>query len=304
MAVTASYWGLLKRPDKQKLATRQGMRHSIQHQIAEILEERFGGTARLSPSCRLWLIAALRAFFEPGGRVALIAPLCEVVALSTYAAGLRPVFVDSCSDSPTIDVERLRRLERDRISGVVATNLYGLPEALPALRQLCRERAWTLIEGAAQVLDSETGGQRVGTFGEATVLSFKKFFDEACGVVLCRRSEKQASIDELLSRYAAGPSRRSRFRARSGPPRPSSGPAQVGASAAWRRLFAYTMQKAPAMFEQAGFVNCRVRGFLSLPKRITRRLPGRMSWMEPGLAWFPWSVLRAHSLLVTGTKPS
>ena len=68
--------------------------------------------------------------------------------------------------------------------------------------------------------------------------------------------------------------------------------------------FASTVEEARKLLEQAGYANVRVRGFLSLPRRVTLRLPGWMSCMEPVFAWFPWSVLRAHSLLVTGTKPA
>ncbi len=183
-------------------------------EIEALVEERFGGKARLVPSGRLGLTAALKAFFERGERVAMIAPVCEVVAFSTYAAGLRPVFVDSNIDHPTIDVNRLAGLSQDEIRGVIATNLYGVPDQMDELRSLCREREWLLIEDAAQVLDSRIDAGLIGTFGDATIFSFKKYFDEACGVVICRSTRHQARLDAAIDNWSETCGWRRRLRAR------------------------------------------------------------------------------------------
>lgn len=68
--------------------------------------------------------------------------------------------------------------------------------------------------------------------------------------------------------------------------------------------FAFTVEEARKMMEEAGYVDIRIRGFLSLPRRITARLPGWMSWLEPVVAQFPWSVLTSHSLLLFGRRPA
>ena len=190
------------------------MASGVTRRIEAIVEGRLGGTARLTPSARVGLIAALHAFFERGDRIAMIAPLCEVVSFSAYAAGVRPVFVDSCVDAPCIDVQQLAKLDRGAVAGVVAANLYGRPDDLPELRALCRERKWTLIEDAAQILDSYVEGEPAGTFGDATVLSFMKYFDEECGAVVCRDARRQADVDAQVARWSVAAERKARWRAR------------------------------------------------------------------------------------------
>lgn len=173
-----------------------------------------GATVRFVPSARLALILGCEALLSRGDGVAMISPLCEVVAFCAYAAGMRPVFVDSMQDSPHIDVALLGEVDPTRLGAVIATNLYGIPEALPELREMCKRRNWALIEDAAQVLDSTVDGARVGTFGDVTILSFKKFFDEDCGVIICRRPEAMARVDALIHMYTRQPSRLSRIQAR------------------------------------------------------------------------------------------
>ena len=180
--------------------------------IETLLASRFQGAARLVPSARLGLVVALESLLARGGRVAIIGSLCEVVAFSVYAAGLVPVFVDSDESLPRLDVEGLRELEPGSIDAVIGTNLYGIPEALPELSALCRERGWKLIEDAAQVLDSSVSGRRVGCFGDAAVLSFKKFFDESCGAVVCRDPAQSSLIDEALARYSRPATAKARVR--------------------------------------------------------------------------------------------
>ena len=164
------------------------MSRTVITEIERIVEERLGATVRFVPSARLALVIGCEALLRRGDGVAMISPLCEVVAFCAYAAGVRPVFVDSTQDSPHMDVALLGEVEPTRLQAVIATNLYGIPEALPELREVCKRRNWALIEDAAQVLDSTVDGATVGTFGDVTILSFKKFFDEDCGAIICRRT--------------------------------------------------------------------------------------------------------------------
>ena len=190
------------------------MSHTVITEIERIVEERLGGTVRFVPSARLALILGCEALLRRGDGVAMISPLCEVVAFCTYAAGMKPVFVDSTQESPHIDVALLGELDPTRLGAVMATNLYGIPEALPELREMCKRRNWALIEDAAQVLDSTVNGAQVGTFGDVTILSFKKFFDEDCGVIICRRPQALARVDELVQKYTRQPNRLTRIQAR------------------------------------------------------------------------------------------
>lgn len=182
--------------------------------IERLLEKRFGGTARFVPSGRLGIVIACEAFMQCGDGVAMITPICEVVAFAVYAAGMRPVFIDSRTTSPNIDVDLLQSVDKRHINGVIATNLFGIPGDLPRLQRLCRDRGWTLVEDCAQVLESQVRGQQVGTFGDVAIFSFGKYFDEMGAAVICRDRKRLDRVEQLIQRYTAPPALSARIRAR------------------------------------------------------------------------------------------
>lgn len=198
----------------RRLDSKRVMSQGAIARIEGVLEERFGGTARFVPSGRLALVIACEAFMQRGDNVAMIAPLCEVVAFAVYAAGMRPVFIDSSTASPNIDQALLRSLDRRQINGIIATNLFGIPDDLPRLQRLCRDRGWTLVEDCAQVLESHVEGQQVGTFGDVAIFSFAKYFDEMGAAVIYRDSTRLDRVEQLIQRYSVQPPPGARIRAR------------------------------------------------------------------------------------------
>jgi perosamine synthetase len=99
---------------------------------------------------------------------------CYSVAASAVKAGLRPRIVDINPDTLDFDVDELARTDLRRVVAIVATNLYGLPNDLPALTALAHSRGVFVIDDAAQAMGASMGGRPCGAGGDAGLFSFDK----------------------------------------------------------------------------------------------------------------------------------
>ena len=111
----------------------------------------------------------------------------EVICQSmTFAAsanpiaylGATPVFVDSESDTLNICPEQLQIAIEDRISkgkkpkAIIAVHLYGMPYKVDEINAIAEKYKIPVIEDSAEALGSTYKGQKCGTFGEFSILSF------------------------------------------------------------------------------------------------------------------------------------
>jgi dTDP-4-amino-4,6-dideoxygalactose transaminase len=89
-------------------------------------------------------------------------------------AGLKVRLADV--DPLTLDFApgTLERLDGSRVLAVIATNLYGLPNDLPAITRVAHERGVYVVDDAAQCLGGSIGGRPSGTWGDVGLYSFDK----------------------------------------------------------------------------------------------------------------------------------
>ncbi len=112
-----------------------------------------------------------------GGRrneVVIPSYTCFSVPSSIVKAGLKVRLADV--DPLTLDFApgTLERLDGSRVLAVIATNLYGLPNDLPAITRVAHERGVYVVDDAAQCLGGSIGGRPSGTWGDVGLYSFDK----------------------------------------------------------------------------------------------------------------------------------
>jgi len=118
-----------------------------------------------------------------------VRPGDEVICQSfTFAAsanpiayqGAKPVFVDSEPETWNMDPEWLEKAILDRINtnegkkpkAIVLVHLYGMPAKVDQIMKVANKYEIPVIEDAAEALGSSVKGQRCGSFGHFSVLSF------------------------------------------------------------------------------------------------------------------------------------
>lgn len=127
---------------------------------------------------RAALTLALQALKAMGGgsrdEVVIPSYTCFSVPSSVIKAGLKVRLADV--DPATLDFTPsiMERLNGPRVLAVVATNLYGLPNDLPALTAAARDRGVYVVDDAAQCLGGAIGGRPSGTWGDIGLYSFDK----------------------------------------------------------------------------------------------------------------------------------
>ncbi len=166
----------------------------------------------LTSTGRAGLTVLLRAMrrIAPSERNEVILPsyTCFSVAASVVKAGLVPRVVDISPATLDYARDELEAADFSRVLALVATNLYGLPNDLPALSALARARGVFLIDDAAQALGASVGGRPSGTWGDAGLYSFDKGKNVAAidGGVIVTQSDELATH---LHREVEGLSRQS-----------------------------------------------------------------------------------------------
>ncbi|GGE34934.1 aminotransferase DegT [Agaricicola taiwanensis] len=158
------------------------------------------GTDALGMVLMAWGIGAGDAVFVPAFTFVATA---EVVAW----VGATPIFVDVDEDSFTLDPDSLKAAVAEaqnlglRPKAVIPVDLYGLPADYAAIDAIARENEMKVLADAAQSYGAAREGQKVGTFGDATGLSFFPSKPLGCygdgGAILTSDAELAATLKSI-----------------------------------------------------------------------------------------------------------
>lgn len=136
-----------------------------------------------------------------------VAPGDEVICQSmTFSAsanpimylGATPVFVDSEPQTWNICPDTLEETIKDRIvkgkkpKAIIAVHLYGMPFKADEIRTVANKYGIPILEDSAEALGSSYNGQKCGTFGDISILSFngnKIITTSGGGALVTRKKE-------------------------------------------------------------------------------------------------------------------
>ena len=175
--------GILKR--ERNIATETILRH---------YRDRYHRHAVLVPSGRFGLYVVMREMLPPGSLVLISPVTCANVIRALLAAHVVPAFVDIELETGNIDVAKLPDALLNSARAIVTTNLYGNPDRATELESIARKHNLLLIEDCAHVLETSIGGRRIGSIGDVSVFSFRKYFQEPGGVVTLQNPEVASKI--------------------------------------------------------------------------------------------------------------
>lgn len=86
--------------------------------------------------------------------------------------GAKPVFADMEEKTYGLDPEDVNRKITSKTKAIIPIHYGGCPCLITELRQIATEHNLILIEDAAESLGANVNGKKVGSFGNAAILSF------------------------------------------------------------------------------------------------------------------------------------
>jgi hypothetical protein len=180
--------------------------------ICRYYGERYLPEVVLVPTARFGFQVVGRLFFSPNDRIVVSPITCRTVIYALMAAGLLPVFVDIDLSNGNIDVAKLSKAVLREAKGIITTNLYGNPDNALEIKKMAKKYDLLMIEDCAHVLNSSIDGQEIGTIGDVSIFSFKKFFDEPGGIVCTPDKDMGGKIRDMVLKGSFQPSREKEVR--------------------------------------------------------------------------------------------
>lgn len=142
-------------------------------QLAARLRERYAAEGvLLTDSGTTALRLAIRAATPGGGTVALPSFSCYDLATAAVGADARVALYDLDPATLGPDLTSLDAVLTAGVAAVVVAPLYGVPVEWAAIEDVAARHGAVLIEDAAQGHGASYRGQRLGSFGRLSVLSF------------------------------------------------------------------------------------------------------------------------------------
>ncbi len=120
---------------------------------------------------RTALYVLLKAYNRPG-EVILPAYNCIAVPEAILYAGYFPKFVDIELNSFNMRIDAVRNSITPTTTVILATHQFGIPCNIEEMVELRQKKEILLVEDAAAALGATYNNRLVGTFGDATILSF------------------------------------------------------------------------------------------------------------------------------------
>ena len=131
--------------------------------------------------------------------------ICQSMTFSASAnpivyQGATPVFIDSESETWNMCPIALEEAIKDRISkgkkpkAIIAVHLYGMPFKVAEITAIANTYEIPIIEDSAEALGSSYKGQKCGTFGTISILSFngnKIITTSGGGALVCKTQEQK-----------------------------------------------------------------------------------------------------------------
>jgi len=166
--------------------------------ISEFYKAHYLPRTVLVPSGRFGLYTVVKEMLRPGDHV-LVSPItCHTVVEALLAGQVNPVFVGIELETGNIDIKRLSPSLLASAKGIITTNLYGNADQVTEIRALTKAHGLLWIEDCAHVLETTVDGQRVGSFGDVSIFSFKKYFRERGGIITMRDADAMRQVENRV----------------------------------------------------------------------------------------------------------
>jgi perosamine synthetase len=143
----------------------------------------------------------------------VILPTFTIISciMAVLYAGLKPVLVDSDSETLTMDVEQIKNKLTTKTKAIMPVHIYGHPVDMDPVLEIANNHGLFVIEDAAEAHGAEYKGKRCGSFGDISCFSFyaNKIITTGEGGMVLTDSEKLSNkIKKIINLYLKTGSKR------------------------------------------------------------------------------------------------
>ena len=136
----------------------------------------------LTTSCTDALeMSAILLNLKPGDEVIMPSYTFVSTANAFILRGAKVIFVDSRSDHPGMDEEKIESLITKKTKAIVVVHYAGVACNMDIILQVAKENNLYVIEDAAQCIDSFFKGKPLGSLGDMGCFSFHETKNIQCG---------------------------------------------------------------------------------------------------------------------------
>jgi len=165
--------------------------HAVE-QLKEKLENYFSLRAFPVNSGRSAIYIVLQAAgIGRGDEVIIQAYTCNAVPNPILWTGAKPIYTDIDPNTLNVDPQEVEKAITPKTKAIILQHTFGRPGPIEELSALAKKHKILLIEDCAHALGAEYKGKKLGTYGDAAILSFgreKVISSLTGGAILVRNS--------------------------------------------------------------------------------------------------------------------
>ena len=176
---------------------------SVYTELSDKLKELYGVKhVFLLDSGKESISVLLKAYDRPG---AVLTPAynCIAVPQAVARAGYYSRFVDARPGQLNVDIDDFIDAITPEVTVLMPVHLFGIPWRMDELYKKLGRQDLLVVEDAAPAFGASLNGQKVGTFGDAFIISFhwtKPVSGETGGAILTHDDDLAQRIENLYSR--------------------------------------------------------------------------------------------------------
>lgn len=122
--------------------------------------------------------------------------------------GATPVFVDIDPKTYNISVDQIRSKITEKTKAIIPVHIFGQPAEMDQIMEIAKEHNLFVLEDAAQAIDAEFKGKKIGNWGHAGTFSFfptKNLGGYGDGGMIVTNDDKIAEKVRLLRVHGCSP---------------------------------------------------------------------------------------------------
>ena len=109
---------------------------------------------------------------KPGDEVVTAAAAFPTTVNPIFQNGLVPVFVDTVPGTYNVNPDQVKKAVSSKTKAIMLAHTLGNPFNLAEIKAIARDNDLFLIEDCCDAVGSEYNGKKVGSFGDASTVSF------------------------------------------------------------------------------------------------------------------------------------